>query len=911
MENFFGFRRVIATFHWRYLVILMGGTWMGASSWGQDFTPEEYLQGYRHEADTSWFVFNEEIYGQSSATCVQLTGAFRDWSQDMNDRQWHLRSIGESNWILAVPNPTFATIPIRTEFKFRINEGAWMAPPSDAPNVIGGNLQFMHNMSFPSLSVELRNARSLWVRLEEVDSPLEPEAYRLLDSKGNDIPIAEILPNTSSESLLVPAVDVDIRRIYTLEIPSLNLKSWCSFDGWFRELYSDKELGANISEDGQETTFRIFSPRARQVRLYLYKDSVGGKAYQEVDMKADEHGIWEASFPANLKGVYYDFTVHGYQEYGNHFFETVPQHISDPYARVNVEAWGRSRVWSKTVAATPLKHGIPPLADVIAYEVHVQDFTARLPVPDSLQESLPAMHMPGLTNSAGESIGFDYLVDLGINVVHLMPVQEFLHYEDEPWKTSFQDDPFMREMGIAEENYQWGYRTSHAFAIENRFREKGTEHGAEREQFRDLVQAFHDKEIAVIIDIVPNHTAENMDDDPYYFHFSVLDKLYYYRTKDRKLIGEYGNEVKTENRPMVQRWLIDQCKHFIEEFGIDGFRIDLAGQIDRQTLQKLRIALGPDIILYGEPWIGSFDPEFEQNPHWDWYKHNSPITFFQDDARDAFKGSPFDLFDKDLHRGYAGGNYRLQENVKLALSAGFPEDKTPLSGINYLDIHDNWALADRFATSEWDGRKGVDEQRYKIAAVLLYTSLGPIVTHGGVELMRSKGLAPLEGITKLMRDGTKVVTKSRGDTYNLRIPNQFVWENVGKSAEEAACDYQGMLAFWKGLNKFRLSEEGRVFRQSEAVPADYYQWIDTVNPYQLAYLVDNQVLVLINVGSHDHGWEQVYLPEGKWKLIADRNQVDHIHGIEGVDSSVNRLDGRQGHDFHLPGASFMIWLKEK
>lgn len=878
----------------------------------QRFSKESYQMGYAQEGDTTWFLFDADLYEEPNVDRVQVTGSFRDWSQDMEDMAWQLRLQEESSWTLAVPNPTFASIPIRAEFKFRINEGKWMTPPSTAPNITGGNLQFMHHMTAPSLSIELRGPRNLWVHIQGVERPLNPEAYRLTDADGNQIPIAEVMPNTELKTLIVPSQELDMKRIYSLEIPAYGLKNWCSFDGWFRQLYSDKELGANISEDGQQTSFRIFSPRATGVKLYLYKESQGGAPSEIIEMSQDEQGVWEAMVNGNLKGTYYDFTVHGHDEPGNHFFESTPVHISDPYSRVNVECWGRSRVWEKTKAASPLKNGIPALEDVIAYEVHVQDFTALLPVDDAQKESLPAMHQTGLTNQKGEPIGFDYLVDLGINVVHLMPVQEFLHYEDEEWAAAFKDDPFMQEMGVAENNYQWGYRTSHAFAVENRFREKGTEHGAERDQFRDLVQAFHDRDIAVIIDIVPNHTAENMGekDKPYFFHFNVLDKLYYYRTKDLDHIGEYGNEVKTENRPMVQRWLIDQCKHFIEEFGIDGFRVDLAGQIDRQTLMKLRHAVGPEIIIYGEPWIGSNDPDFENNPSWDWYKHNSPITFFQDEARDAFKGSPFDLYDKDLHRGYAGGNYRVQDKVKLALSAGFHEDKTPLSGISYLDIHDNWALADRFATQDWDGRQGVDEDRYKIAAVLLYTSLGPIVTHGGVEMMRSKGLAPLESLVKTLKDGTRIFTKSRGDTYNLRYPNQFVWENIGKDLEEAACDYRGMHAFWRGLNHFRLSERGKVFRQADPVYDGYYRWVDTVNPYQLGYIVDNQVFVLINVGSHAHDWNDVYLPEGNWKLVGSLDGVNHIEGIQHANSNLNRLTGGQNHSFHLSGASFLIWTKE-
>ncbi len=103
------------------------------------------------------------------------------------------------------------------------------------------------------------------------------------------------------------------------------------------------------------------------------------------------------------------------------------------------------------------------MEDVIAYEVHIQDFTDLLPVEDKFKGTFNAMVTPGLKNSQGQKIGFDYLVDLGINTVHLMPVQEYLHFPDDDWKSSFKDDPYMIEQGISEENYQWGYRTSHCF----------------------------------------------------------------------------------------------------------------------------------------------------------------------------------------------------------------------------------------------------------------------------------------------------------------------------------------------------------------------------------------------------------------------------------------------------------------
>ena len=759
----------------------------------------------------------------------------------------------------------------------------------------------------PRLEAALQNKFAIWANVQGL-RPLDKKAYRLTDAQGNVIPIATVLPNTSTETLICPSEAIDMGRIYFLEIPSQGLKTICSHDQWFRSLYSHKPLGANIS--GDQTYIRIFAPRAKEVRLYLYRGRGDVEAYRVTSMIQDEQGVWEAFFRENLHGIYYDFTVHGVPDPGNHFFETNPVHITDPYARVSDNTWGKTRIWEKTVPASPLAEGIPALEDVIAYEVHVQDFTDQLPLSDELKGTFQGMITPDLTNRRGQKIGFDYLVDLGINTVHLMPVQEYLHYPDEEWRASFGEDPYMIEQGVSEENYQWGYRTSHAFAVESKYRTKGNEPGSEREEFRDLVQAFHDQGIAVIIDIVPNHTAENMDGNEWYFHFNVLDKLYYYRTKDFEHIGAFGNEVKTENRPMVQRWLIDQCKHFIEEFGVDGFRIDLAGQIDQQTLITLREAIGPDKIVYGEAWIASNDPAYEANPDWDWYKEDSPITFFQDDARNAFKGPVFVLRDKQKDRGWPGGNFEEREKVMLGLTNSFPEEKSPLSGINYLDIHDNFALADQFATQDFDGRQGVDQNLYKLASTLLFTSLGPIVLHGGSEIMRSKGAAPLEEVVKETLSGYKIYMHGKRDTYNHRFANQFVWDHVGQRATRSRPnDYRNMHAFWKGMIAFRNSDYGKVFRVAEAVTEGYYQWLAPTNKAQLGYVVNGQVCVLLNAGEVVAAFQDLTLPEGNWKLIANIQEINHLDGVQDERELMN-LQGENPTNIIMQPESLYIWVKE-
>ena len=875
----------------------------------QNFTQQEKLQGYANRDADLWFIFDEKAYGVQ-AQKVLVTGQFRNWSQDLDDPNWALSKQEGGIWTLKTSNFDFSNISPLSLFKFRIDDGKWMDPPQSAPNGKGGNLVYMKGLVVPTLKVEILHPTALWASIEGGTRPLKASAYRLTDAAGNFIPIAAVLPNTATETLIIPAEPLDIKRVYFLKMPSANLTAFCSFDGWFRTLYSNKALGANISEDEQSTTFRLFAPRAEGIKLYLYKNQDDKKAYTVLDMKRDEQGVWEAEVASNLHGVYYDFTVHGSSDPGNHFYDTDPVHISDPYARVNAEAFGKSRVWKATRAATPLKNGIPKMEDLIAYEVHVQDFTDQLPVTEELKGTIPAMIKRGLKNKQGEKIGFDYLLDLGINVVHLMPVQEYLHFPDKDWKASFKDDEYMISQGINEENYQWGYRTTHCFAVESKYRQKNTEPGMEREQFRDLVQAFHNEGIAVIIDIVPNHTGENMDGLHLNLHFNVLDKLYYYRTKNFKHIGAYGNEVKTENRPMVQRWLIDQCQHFINEFGIDGFRIDLAGQIDEQTLIKLKEALGEDKIVYGEAWIGSNDPNYEENPDWDWYKSDAPITFFQDDARNAFKGPVFALNSKEKDRGWPGGNTAERDNVKKGLTNFFPDDKTPISGINYLDIHDNFTLADQFATKDFDGRFGVDENLYKIAATLLYTSVGPIVTHGGTELMRSKGAAPPREVVKTTKAGYTTYLHGKRDTYNHRLANNFIWENVGKTAQDKGSygDYKGMYQFWKGLNHFRLSDYGKAFRIAYRPPENYYQWIEPENKHLLGYIVDAKILVLLNTANQAHIFEVPQLPAGKWKLIGNSTAVD-IKGVKDK-KGLMRLKGNKSYTIEVEKEGLKIWVKE-
>ena len=744
---------------------------------------------------------------------------------------------------------------------------------------------------------EIRGPTAIRFTLSGVETPTEAADYRLTDGQGRALPIAAVLPNTATESLLIPGTALDPMRVHYLEVPELGLRTLVRRDPLFRNLYSDKPLGAVVAPDGKTTTFGIFSPRAHGVRLYLYEEADDGpdEATRVAEMVRDADGVWEALVAGDQHGVWYDFTVHGPVDPGNYFYETHPVHISDPYALVSDDSYGKSRVWRDTPPPPPVVGGRPAMEDVIAYEVHVQDFTDLLLLEDTEPGTFPAMARPGLLNPHGESIGFDHLVDLGINVVHLMPVQEYLHYPDGDWQAAFADDEFARQMGIDRENYQWGYRTTHAFAVENRFRSRDASPGDEREQFKELVRAFHARGISVIIDVVPNHTGENMDGRHLLFHFNVLDLPYYYRTDDDlEHIGPFGNEVKSEDRPMVQRWIVDQLTHWVEELGVDGFRIDLAGQVDEQTLRRVKRELPGDVIIYGEAWIAPSDPDVASNPDWAWYKADAPITFFQDDARNAFKGSPFDVDD----RGWAGGDAGAREAAMAALANDYETEPLSTKGISYLDIHDNWALADRYALNDHNGLEGVDLGAMRLAAGLLLTSVGPAVIHGGTEMLRSKGLAPQEDSIREVAGGL-IHFKGRDDTYNLRAPNRFLWDHLAPGSDQAA-----MRDYWRGLIALRMSEYGEVFRVAE-VPEGHYRWITPENGNLLGYVVSERVLVLANSGT-EVGSFRFDLPDGIWRQVGDRERVDHVEGVEG---DLARLVGGE-QEVPVQGGSFLIWVRD-
>ena len=191
------------------------------------------------------FLFDENIY-ELKPQKVIVTGAFRGWSQDMDDEIFFLKKGKNGLWTLKIKNSNLKKIPPQTPFKFRTDDGAWINPPAVAPNEKGGNLIFMIDFIAPSITAELRRPRTVWVKTSGMERSFEASDYQITDAKGRVIKVVNVLPNTASEMLVTPAEPLDLKRVYYLEMPSMGLKTVCSYDGWFREMYSEKAFTFNI-----------------------------------------------------------------------------------------------------------------------------------------------------------------------------------------------------------------------------------------------------------------------------------------------------------------------------------------------------------------------------------------------------------------------------------------------------------------------------------------------------------------------------------------------------------------------------------------------------------------------------------------------------------------------------------------
>ncbi|MBN1479008.1 pullulanase [candidate division KSB1 bacterium] len=704
------------------------------------------------------------------------------------------------------------------------------------------------------ISAQLRDFETIEVKLQKTLSSAQAKKIRVVPD--HDVRAV----STVDHRLELKIAPLDLSNNYQVKYKNDLID--VRVDQFLNEFVSDKELGCTW--DNKRTTFRLFAPRAKSVQLFLFENVSQGNV-DPYDLVRDTDGVWELTLDGHYFGKYYAYSVDGPRGPQENFNPAIL--VADPYSRA-VATGNDYRHQGKTLildtsrydwqgdTALELKH-----EDLIIYECHVRDLTAHPSAgahPESAG-SYKALIQKGIRG------GIEHIKSLGVNAVEFLPIHDFGNIEI-PYGVPVGDqtntwNPYARN--------HWGYMTSCFFAPESYYAsdqglEPGQYCGADGHQvneFKDVVKAFHDEGIAVILDVVYNHVSEYDQNS-----FKFIDKKYYFHLNNDGTFcsaSGCGNDFKTD-RPMARRLIIESVKFWLQEYHIDGFRFDLAAMIDWETIDEIaREAkkINPDVILIAEPWGGGdYAPaEFSQHGWAAWNDH----------IRNGVKGqNPYD------NHGFIFGkwfDFNSPESMKKYV-IGYPEEdgglfQTKAHAINYLESHDDHTLGDFIRIGLGGSELVTDVEKNaqlsttqlrlnKLGALFLFTCQGAIMIHEGQEWARSKVIA-----------ATDVPDEHIGyiDHNSYNKDNETNWLNF----EHADLNAE-LVEYYKGLIKLRTAYPA--FRHADKSAFEFFE--DEENAFALAFKIDqlgsgdqHDFFVALN-GSREKDAE-FSLPPSEWDVIVD------------------------------------------
>ncbi|TAG29183.1 MAG: glycoside hydrolase family 1, partial [Verrucomicrobia bacterium] len=580
---------------------------------------------------------------------------------------------------------------------------------------------------------------------------------------------------------------------------------------FFYELATQLPLGAY--PEGDETLFRIFVPRAKSVTVAVCENLEQGEAPLRFSLARcgepdGAAGVWELTLEGNLRGWYYWYEVDGPSDAFGTFDPT--RRILDPYALATVGREGpgiildRRKVSETTSRREDFR--TPAWHDLVICEAHVRDLAALAP---SGAEPTERSGFAGLKKWV-ESEDF-YLARLGVNCVELQPLQEFDN--------------------ATNDEYHWGYMTVNWFAPASAYAADPARASGVRE-LQELVRAFHARGIAVLVDVVYNHVGEPA-------HLLFLDKLYYFEQDHLGQLSNWsgcGNDFRA-SAPMATRLIIDSCAHWLEVFGVDGFRFDLADLIGVPVLKQIEAALKrikPDVILIAEPWSfrGHVAGELRDTGWASW--NDGYRNFIRDHVRGQGSREAFEYFLKGSPWYYA---------------------KWPAQTVNYSESHDDRCWLDVITENpHYDGHlpSASDRKRTHLMAAVLFCSIGIPMLSSGQDFLKSK-----HGLNN---------TYQRGDL------NALDYLRIHR--------FPATHAYFADWIAFRLSAAGRLLRHFSRASEGFFEffWAEGSNASVVIYNADLsqaptlRLLFALNPASDDAIIEIGPWAAHEWRQLADHER---------------------------------------
>ena len=604
-----------------------------------------------------------------------------------------------------------------------------------------------------------------------------------------------------------------------------------------KQAYDGDDLGAVYEQN--QTTFKVWSPKANGVTLDIYDDGKDGKSIKTKKMTLNKAtGVWEAVIPGNLAGKYYTYTVtHG---------KSVKQ-TGDVYARGCGVNGKRSMVVNpKAVNPEGWENDahvyVANQTNATVWEISVADFSSSKSsgVSDKNRGKFTAFTETGTTVDGvqgGSSTCVDYLKKLGVKYVQIMPMYDFGSVDE--------SKDIMKQ-------YNWGYDPVNYNVPEGSYSTNPNDGNVRIIECKKMIQALHNAGIGVIMDVVYNHTYSTDS----WFQYTVPN--YYYRMNaDGTFSNGSGcsNDTASEHL-MFRKYMIDSVTYWAKEYHIDGFRFDLMGLHDVTTMNQIRTALdnlyadgsGKRIMMYGEAWNleTNCDAGTELANQQHMSKLDNRIGAFNDTIRDAIKGSVFGSEPGFIQTGKSKSGIR---NGFLGMCVNGWAD-APTQCVNYASCHDNEGLYDKLVDSvlgnkEYRKRHESLVAMNKLSAAIVMTAQGVPFFLGGEEFARSK-------------DGDE-------NSYaSPRTENQLDWKNLD--------NYSDLIEYYRGLMKIRSNFAA--FTDPTAMTASQIISLDNLPAGVCAYRIQNtqanawdSVCVVFN-GSDK---EQNITLDGEWVKIADEN----------------------------------------
>ena len=595
--------------------------------------------------------------------------------------------------------------------------------------------------------------------------------------------------------------------------------------------YNGDDLGATWT--AASTAFRVWAPTADAVHLNLYTSGTAGTddLIERIGMTADVNGTWVAVQEGNLNGVYYTYsvTVNG-----------VTNEACDPYARTTGVNGQRAMVidldstdpegWETDVDP----HYDDAITDAVIYELHIRDLSSDASSGIQNTGKFLGLTESGTTNSQGIPTGLDHIKNLGVTHIHLLPSYDYASVDETNPEAAF----------------NWGYDPVNYSVPEGSY-STDPYHGEVRvAEMKQMIKTLHDNGISVILDVVYNHVY-----DAESFCFNRIVPGYFSRVDDNGVYSNgsvCGNDTASE-RSMVRKFIVDSVKYWADEYHMDGFRFDLAGLIDVDTINAVIEEvhkIHPNVIFYGEGWnMGTVVTKENVTMTTQANSQLVPkFAFFSDTVRDTLRGSNSNA----SKTGYVAGAGGYTSAIRDTFLGKATWCKSPTQTVNYASCHDGYTLFDRLTLSTQDRTLEERIRMNNLAAAIYLTSQGVPFVHAGEEMLRSK---PKE------EGGFEHNSYKSPDSLN-----SIKWENLNdETYQEVTRYYQGLIAFRKAHPALRMTTAEEVAEKITTIGGVDFNVV-ALHVAAGANGEENEIVAIFNPRAEA---TVVTLPEGQWTICVN------------------------------------------